>query len=66
MEAIIKVISCFIGLFAILNGIWIVMTPPFGDEWQGYAIIVVGFLIPAVILYLGRGKEPEPDFRELP
>jgi uncharacterized membrane protein len=66
MEAIIKVISCFIGLFAVVNGIWIIMTPPYGDEWQGYAIIIAGILIPLVILILGRGKEPEPDLRYMP
>lgn len=66
MEAILKVISCVIGIFAILNGAWIVLTPPLGDEPQGYIIIIVGILIPAAILYLGREGEPEPDYRYMP
>jgi len=54
MEAIVKVMSCLIGLFVFVNGVWIVMTPPFGDEPQGYAIIAIGIFIPLITLYLGR------------
>ncbi|MDD1693507.1 MAG: hypothetical protein LUQ71_02165 [Methanoregula sp.] len=56
MEPIIKVISCLIGLFILVNGIWIVITPPFGDEPQGYAIIAVGFLIILVTLFFTFGS----------
>jgi hypothetical protein len=34
-----------IGLFVILDGIWVVGTPPYGDEPQGYAIIAIGLFI---------------------
>ncbi len=34
-----------IGLFVILDGIWVVVTPPYGDEPQGYAIIAIGLFI---------------------
>ena len=54
MQAILKVMSFIIGLFVIANGIWIVATPPFGDEPQGYAIIVVGLFIPLLTLQVAR------------
>ena len=49
---ILKIISLFIGLFAIANGIWIIMMPPFGDEPQGYAIIAGGIFIPLITWYI--------------
>ncbi len=54
MEAILKVMSCLIALFVIINGIWIVMTPPFGDEPQGYVIIAVGLFIPIITLAIAQ------------
>jgi hypothetical protein len=54
MEAIVKVLGCLVGIFVFVNGVWIVMTPPFGDEPQGYAIMAVGIFIPLILLYLGR------------
>lgn len=61
MEPVIKAISCLVGLFVLINGVWIVLTPPFGDEPQGYAIIAVGFLIMLVTLYSAFGWiRPKP------
>jgi len=54
MEAILKVLGCLTGVFVFMNGVWIVVTPPFGDEPQGYAIMAVGIFIPLIVLYLGR------------
>jgi hypothetical protein len=54
MQAILKVMSCLIGLFVIANGIWTVLMPPFNDEPQGYAIIAVGLFIPLITLYIAR------------
>jgi hypothetical protein len=34
-----------IGLFVILDGIYVVVFPPYGDEAQGYAIIAIGIFI---------------------
>ncbi len=34
-----------IGTFVILNGIYVVVFPPYGDEAQGYAIIATGVFI---------------------
>jgi hypothetical protein len=59
MEAIVKVISFFIGLFVIANGIYVVYMPPFGDEPVGYAIIAVGIFIPIITLYVAKHSEHE-------
>jgi len=61
MEPVIKAISCLVGVFVLINGIWIVLTPPFGDEPQGYAIIAVGFLIVLLSFYSAFGwVRPKP------
>jgi hypothetical protein len=57
MEAILKVISFFLGLFVIANGIWIVYMPPFGDEPVGMAIIAVGIFIPIITLLVARKSD---------
>lgn len=54
MGSVIKVISFFIALFVIINGIWVVLMPPFGDELTGYIIIAVGIFIPIITLYLEK------------
>jgi len=54
MQTILKVLGFIIGLFAIVNGLFIVIMPPFGDEPQGYAIIAVGIFIPIITLYVAR------------
>jgi hypothetical protein len=61
MEAIIKVISFFIALFVIVNGIWVAYMPPFGDELVGYAIIAVGIFIPIITLYVAKIDERHYD-----
>jgi ABC-type uncharacterized transport system permease subunit len=59
METIIKVISFFIALFVIANGIWVAFMPPFGDEPVGYAIIAVGIFIPLITLHVAKlGESP--------
>jgi hypothetical protein len=57
METIIKVISFFIALFVIANGIWVFLMPPFGDEPTGLAIIAVGIFIPIITLYIAKKDE---------
>ena len=54
MEVIVKVISIFIALFVIANGVWVAYMPPYGDEQVGYAIIAVGIFIPIIVLYVAR------------
>ena len=34
-----------IGLFVMLNGIYVIISPPVGDEPQGYAILAIGLFI---------------------
>jgi hypothetical protein len=34
-----------IGLFVIVNGLYVLSFPPYGDEPQGYAIIAIGIFI---------------------
>jgi hypothetical protein len=52
MQLIIRIISIFIGLFIIVNGIWVILTPPFGDEPFAYGIIAVGLIIPILVQYV--------------
>jgi hypothetical protein len=54
MEIILKLLGFFIGLFVIVNGLWVYAMPPTGDEPQGLAIIAIGIFIPAIILYVSR------------
>lgn len=57
METLIKVISIFIALFVIANGIWIAYMPPFGDEPVGLAIIAIGIFIPIITLQIAKMTE---------
>lgn len=61
METILKVISFFIALFVIANGIWVAYMPPFGDEPVGYAIIAIGLFIPIITLYVAKMGERRYD-----
>jgi hypothetical protein len=54
MEAILKVISCMLGLYIVANGIWVVQMPPTGDEPLGYLVIAAGLFIPLLTLYVGH------------
>jgi len=54
MHIIIRIIGFFIGLFILVNGIWVILTPPFGDELQGYVIIAVGIIIPILVQYVAQ------------
>jgi hypothetical protein len=54
MRTILKVLSFLVGLFVIVNGVFICLMPPFGDEPQGYIIIAIGLIIPIITLYVAR------------
>lgn len=54
MHGIIKIISLFIGLFIIANGVWLILTPPFGDEPFAGIIIVSGIVIPLLVHYVAQ------------
>lgn len=50
-----------IGLFVIINGVYIVAFPPVNDEPQGYAIIAIGIFIILSTLHLaGRTDKDRP------
>jgi len=57
MHIIIRIISVFLGLFIVVNGIWIILTPPFGDEPLAYGIIAVGIAIPLLFQYYAQRDE---------
>jgi hypothetical protein len=46
MEQILKITSIIIALFVIVDGIWVYIMPPYGDEPIAYAIIAMGIFIP--------------------
>lgn len=54
METVLKVISFFIALFVVTNGVYIMYLPPGGDELQGVAIIAVGIFIFIAVLWFSR------------
>jgi len=54
MHIIIRIISVFIGLFIIANGVWVILTSPFGDELLAYVIIAVGIIIPLLVQYVAQ------------
>jgi hypothetical protein len=57
MEAILKVISFFIALFVIANGVYVFFMPPNGDEPQGLALIAIGIFIPVLVLFMAKIEE---------
>jgi hypothetical protein len=57
MEAILKVISFFIALFVIANGVYVFFMPPAGDEPQGLALIAIGIFIPVLVLFMAKIEE---------
>jgi ABC-type Mn2+/Zn2+ transport system permease subunit len=59
MEAILKVISFFIALFVIANGVYTVYMPPVGDEPAGLAIVAVGIFIFVIVMWVSRIQDQE-------
>ncbi len=60
MSTSLSIEGCVIGLFVIADGIWVVLTPPYGDEPQGYAIIAIGIFILLLTLH-HQPKEGQPE-----
>jgi len=46
-----------IGALIIMDGIYVVVFPPFGDEVQGYGIILIGIFIILAAYHLNRMAE---------
>jgi hypothetical protein len=54
MHIIIRIIGFFIGIFILVNGIWVILTPPFGDDLQGYVVIAAGIIIPILVPHVAQ------------
>mgnify|MGYP001187781588 CR=1 FL=1 len=54
MERILQVISVFIALFVIIDGIYVYVMPPYGDEPVAIAIILIGIVIPVLTFSVAR------------
>jgi len=57
MVRAILVEGLIIGVLVILDGIYVVLFPPFGDEVQGYGIIMIGIFVILAAVHLGRMSE---------
>ena len=57
MVRAILVEGLIIGILIILDGIYVVVFPPYGDEVQGYGIIMIGIFVILASVHLGRMKE---------
>jgi len=61
MQPILKVLSFFIGLFVIANGVWVAFVPPLANPPVGLAIIAVGIFIPIITLSVAKKNECRYD-----
>lgn len=57
MEKILKIVSLFIALFMIADGIYVYIMPPYGDEPVAFAIIAMGIFIPLLTFSIARREE---------
>ncbi len=55
-----------IGLFVIIDGIYVVLFPPVNDEAQGYAIIAIGIFIILATMHLTKTMDCGEDPPRLP
>lgn len=46
--------SIILALCVIVASIWVIVTPPVGDDIQGIALMVIGFFMLAVVYYIMR------------
>ena len=57
METILNVMSAFIGLFVIVDGIYVYIMPPYGDEPIAVAIVAIGIFIPLLTFSVAKWEE---------
>lgn len=48
-----------LGLFVIVDSIWVVLMPPYGDEMQGCALTAIGLFIILFVFYLAQRDRKE-------
>ncbi|MFA5331075.1 MAG: hypothetical protein WC342_01745 [Methanoregula sp.] len=53
-EYAMLVIGIGIGILVVLDGIYVVGAPPYGDEMQGYGIALLGIFVILVSYYVSR------------
>jgi len=46
--------SIILALCVIVASIWVIVTPPVGDDVQGIALMAIGFFMLAVVYYVMR------------
>ncbi|AGB03065.1 hypothetical protein [Methanoregula formicica] len=46
--------SIILALCVIVASIWVIVTPPVGDEIQGIALMAIGFIMLAVVYHIMR------------
>ncbi|MCX6692211.1 MAG: hypothetical protein NTW33_09250 [Methanoregula sp.] len=66
MAGALAVEGWIIGLFVIIDGIYVVAFPPVNDEVQGYAIIAIGIFIILATLHLSKIMENAGECQRLP
>jgi hypothetical protein len=57
MVRAILVEGLVIGILVILDGLYVVRYPPYGDEVQGYGIILIGIFVILAAVHLNRMDE---------
>jgi hypothetical protein len=57
MHIFFRIMSFFIGLFIMVNGIWFILTPPSGDEPLAYVIVAIGIIIPIFVQYVAQFED---------
>jgi hypothetical protein len=43
-----------LGLFIVIDSIWVTLMPPYGDEPQGYALTATGLFLIGLVFYLAQ------------
>jgi hypothetical protein len=51
-DSLVKYGSIILALCVIVASIWVLVTPPVGDEAQGVALMVIGLFMLAVVYYI--------------
>jgi hypothetical protein len=57
MVRAILVEGLVIGILIIMDGCYVVLFPPYGDEVQGFGILLIGIFIILASVHLGRMNE---------
>lgn len=53
-DSLVRYGSIILALCVIVASIWVLITPPVGDDAQGIALMAIGFFMLAVVYYIMR------------